>query len=337
MSSVSDPPVLSRLARFAWGTLAYNVAVILWGAFVRASGSGAGCGSHWPLCNGEIVPRAPSVATLIELSHRLTSGVALIAVVVLLVWTWRACAAGHPARRGALLSLILMLTEAGVGAGLVLFELVADNASMARAMFMATHLANTFLLLAALTLTAYWLSGGAPIRVAGRAGLAGGLSAIAVALILVGVSGAVAALGDTLYPSTSIGHAIAADLSSSSHMLIRLRVLHPMLAVTVGILLMMIAPRLPAPTDAPSLAAALSDRLRYGIIGLVTLQLGIGFANVILLAPVLMQIVHLLLADAVWIAFVLLAAATLAAPAPAAQHAAARQPAVVEVTPRAAR
>ena len=112
---------------------------------------------HWPLCNGEVIPRAPAVATLIEYSHRLTSGLALLAVVALLVWTWRACAAGHPARRGAVLSLIFILTEAAVGAGLVLFELVADNATMARAMFMAAHLVNTFLLLAVLTLTAWWL------------------------------------------------------------------------------------------------------------------------------------------------------------------------------------
>ena len=92
---------LSRLAKFAWGVLAYNIAVILWGAYVRASGSGAGCGEHWPLCNGVVLPRDPSTATLIEFSHRITSGLALIAVVALLVWVWRACAAGHPSRRAA--------------------------------------------------------------------------------------------------------------------------------------------------------------------------------------------------------------------------------------------
>ena len=108
--------------------LAYNLAVILWGAYVRASGSGAGCGAHWPLCNGEVIPRAPSIATLVEYSHRLTSGLALLGVVALMVWTWRVWGRGHPARRGALLSLIFILTEAAVGAGLVLFELVADNA-----------------------------------------------------------------------------------------------------------------------------------------------------------------------------------------------------------------
>lgn len=312
-SAPSAPSAASdALVKFAWGTLAYNVAVILWGAYVRASGSGAGCGSHWPLCNGEVLPRSPSVATLIEFSHRITSGLALIAVVVLLVWTWRATTAGHPARRGAAWSMFFMLTEAGVGAGLVLFQLVADNASMARAMFMAVHLANTFLLLAAITLTAYWLSGGDEIRAAGRGGLAAGLAAVGTGIILVSVSGAVAALGDTLYPSTSLSHAIAADLSTSSHFLIRLRVLHPTMAILVGIVMMLTAPRLPVASTSSAISSGISDRLRQGVVGIVALQMGAGFANVILLAPVWMQIVHLLLADAVWISFVLLSAATLA-------------------------
>jgi heme a synthase len=307
-----SPAASDRLVKFAWGTLAYNVAVILWGAYVRASGSGAGCGSHWPLCNGEVLPRAASVATLIEFSHRLTSGLALIAVVVLLVWTRRVTAPGHPARRGAMWSLFFMLTEAAVGAGLVLFQLVADNASMARAMFMAVHLANTFLLLGFITLTAYWLSGGDDIRVAGRGGLASGLAALAAGIILVSVSGAVAALGDTLYPSTSLSSALAADLSTSSHLLIRLRVLHPTIAILIGIILMLTAPRLPAVTSSSTTSSEIGSRLRQGVVGIVALQMGAGFANVILLAPVWMQIVHLLLADAVWIAFVLLSAATLA-------------------------
>jgi heme A synthase len=205
--------VHTRLARFAWGVLAYNIAVILWGAYVRASGSGAGCGSHWPFCNGEVLPRSPGVATMIEFSHRATSGLALLAVVALLVWTLRATRAGHPARGGAWTSLFFILTEAALGAGLVLFRLVADNATMARALFMAAHLMNTFILVACLTLTAYWLSGGAPVKVRG-AGWRGGAVALGLAaLILTGISGAVAALGDTLFPAGSLAEALSNDLS----------------------------------------------------------------------------------------------------------------------------
>jgi heme A synthase len=296
-----------RLTRFAWAVLIYTIGVILWGAYVRATGSGAGCGSHWPLCNGVVIPRAPSIETLIEYSHRVTSGIALLAVVALAWWVWRACAPGHPARRGAALALFFMLTEAAVGAALVLFQLVADNASMARAMFMAAHLVNTFILVAFLTLTAHWLSGGAALRVSARPGQALALGLGFIGLVLVGMSGAVAALGDTLYPSTSLLDGLRADLSASSHFLIRLRILHPTIAVLVGLALVFGTGRF-------RLAAA-DQRGRFAaraVIGLAAVQLVVGFVNVLLLAPVWMQILHLLLAQALWIAYVILAASVLA-------------------------
>src|SRR5437764_2061540 len=154
--------------RFAWGVLVYNVLVVLWGGFVRASGSGAGCGSHWPLCNGEVLPPAPQIATLIEFAHRVSSGLGLFVVVGLAIWAFRGYGKGHPVRLGAGLSLLFIITEALVGAGLVLFSLVADNATFARALFISVHLINTFLLLGALTLTAWWASGGASVRLRGQ-------------------------------------------------------------------------------------------------------------------------------------------------------------------------
>jgi heme a synthase len=303
---------VSRLARFAWAVLAANIGVILWGAYVRASGSGAGCGSHWPLCNGEVVPRTPTVATLIEYSHRLTSGIALLGVLALLIWTWRRCRPPHPARAGAALSMFFMLTEAAVGAGLVLFQLVADNATMARAMFMGVHLMNTFVLLGCLTLTAWWLSGGAALRVEGRRPLAAAIVAGCAALLLVSSSGAIAALGDTLFPSETLEHALRADLSATSHALIRLRVLHPVLAVLTAVALILGAPRLARGHGRGAARAA------RAVIALSVLQIGMGFLNVVLLAPVGLQILHLLTADAIWIAFVLLGATVLAEPRAAA-------------------
>src|SRR4030095_10313466 len=164
---------MDRFARYSWFTMACNVAVVLWGTIVRATGSGAGCGSHWPLCNGVVLPHAPRIETVIEFSHRLTSGLALLLVVGLVAGAFRFRPKGHAARKAAVFSMLFMIGEAAVGAGLVLFELVADNQSMARAMFMATHLVNTFFLLAALTLTAHFASGGAPFRA--RGALAGGV------------------------------------------------------------------------------------------------------------------------------------------------------------------
>jgi heme A synthase len=304
---------MSRLGRYAWSVLAYNIAVIVWGAYVRATGSGAGCGNHWPLCNGEMVPPSPTIATLIEYSHRLTSGLALLSVVVLLAWTWRSCRPGHPARGGAGLSLFFMLTEAAVGAGLVLFRLVADNASAARAMFMGVHLLNTFVLLACIALTAWWLSGGAPVRLAGRPALTGAVVAGCVALLLVSSSGAVAALGDTLFPSRSLSEALSADLSATSHLLIRLRVLHPVLAGSTAVMLFWLAPWIARGRDRAA------SRLSRAVVGLAVLQIALGFANIVLLAPVWLQLVHLTVADSIWIAFVLLGAASLASPANAQQ------------------
>jgi heme A synthase len=294
----------SRLAPFAWFVLAYNVAVILWGAYVRATGSGAGCGNHWPLCNGEVVPRAPQVATLIEFSHRFTSGLALLAIAGLVIWIFRACPPRHPARVGAVLSAILILTEAAVGAGLVLFELVADNATIARAMFIAVHLLNTFLLLAALTLTAWWVSVDAPF-VRERVRPAATLAAACLALLVAGASGAVAALGDTLFPSSRLSDALWADLSATSHFLIRLRILHPMLAVAAGLVVLTSAARLARG------GSAIDRRGARLVSTLVIVQLALGLLNVILLAPVWLQLTHLLVADAIWIGVVLLGASAL--------------------------
>jgi len=305
--------VATRLSRFGWSLLVYNVAVILWGAYVRASGSGAGCGSHWPLCNGEVIPRLPATATVIEFSHRLTSGLALVGVVVLWVWTRRARPAGDPARVGAAASVLFILAEAAVGAGLVLFRLVADNASMARALFMAAHLTNTFVLLAALTLTAWWLSGGAVPSVRERPRLASAWVFSAAAFLVASISGAVAALGDTLYPSASLAEGLRADLSATSHLLIRLRMLHPVLAVSAVAIALLVAPRLVQRED------AIGQLLGRTVIVLSALQVVAGLTNVLLLAPTWMQLIHLLLADGVWISLVLLGAQALS-PGPAATN-----------------
>jgi heme A synthase len=299
---------LDRFALFTWAVLAYNLVVVIWGAFVRATGSGAGCGSHWPLCNGDVVPRAPEVATMIEFTHRVTSGLALVAVVVMLVWAYRAFPVGHRVRFGAKLSLILIIIEALLGAGLVLFELVADNASRMRAFSMVAHLVNTFLLLGALTITAWWASGGRDFRLRGQGRVGTLLLLGTVGILLVGATGAIAALGDTLFPSASLGEGLRDSFSRDSHPLVRLRKLHPFIAIGVGLFLILAA-RLIARVRPSPLIRRLADTL----VGLYLLQIFAGVVNVILLAPVWMQLVHLLLGDFVWIAFVLLAASALAA------------------------
>lgn len=299
----------SRFSIYAWGVVAFNLAVILWGAYVRASGSGAGCGSHWPLCNGEVLPRSPRIETLIEFTHRLTSGMALLLIVGLVIWAFRAFPKKHPVRAGAVLSLLFILSEALIGAGLVLFELVAENASIARAMFMSVHLVNTFVLLAVMTLTAWWASGGAPMRWRNQGGIAWLLLFALLGMVVLAVSGAVAALGDTLFPAETLTAGIKQDFSPTAHFLLRLRLLHPGLAVFIGCVVILTAAA--ASFSRPTLHVRRSSSV---VIALVFTQLGAGLLNVALLAPVWLQLVHLLLADLVWLALVILTASTLAQP-----------------------
>lgn len=309
-----------RFSRFAWVTLGYNVLVILWGAGVRATGSGAGCGSHYPLCNGVVVPRDISTATFIELTHRATSGIALLLIIYLVVRAVKLYrqakltgdaqlkAQLRRVRLASCVTLFFTLTEATIGAGLVIFELVADNDSVARAAMLGVHLINTFLLLGALTLAAWWSRAGASVGSLklNQHPMASLLFAASLAgTLMLGASGAVAALGDTLFPVKSLGEGLSNDLTGAGHYLVQLRVLHPVLAAVVGMMI----------TGAAcwTLKTTSSERTRK-LARVVMLMLGVeivaGGVNVLLLAPVWMQIIHLLLADAMWIGLVLLTATT---------------------------
>jgi heme A synthase len=300
-----------RFVRYAAFVLAYNVAVILWGAFVRATGSGAGCGEHWPLCNGEVMPRSPQLATVIEFTHRLTSGLAGLFVIALLVAAFRAFPKGHIVRRCAAWSLALTLTEGLIGAGLVLLGHVAKNTSVWRGVSLTVHLINTLFLLAALACTMWFArsprSSSTPAVprlpiIVGGAGL-----------LFIGVSGAIAALGDTLFASESLASGWANDFSSSAHIFLRLRIIHPIAAVLIAAFVIVFATRVLTRSGAGTPVRKLAATL----VGLIVIQLLLGVVNLLLLAPVWMQILHLLTADAVWIAFVLLSVESLyPAPAP---------------------
>lgn len=300
-----------RFTTYAWIVLAYLLAIILWGAYVRATGSGAGCGSHWPLCNGEIIPRSPQTETLVEFTHRLTSGFSGVLVLIMLVWAFRTYPSGHLVRRGAVLSTVFIIIEGLIGAGLVRFELVATNDSVARAITIVLHLVNTFILLAAVTLTAWWSRHERPLQLRDQ-GLVGWLLGIGfVGMLVLGASGAVTALGDTLFPAASLAEGLRQDFSSTAHFLLRLRFWHPVISIGMGLYLIgagtMIYMRRPS---------ANTRRFSRALKIIFLVQLGVGALNVYLLAPVWMQLIHLFLADTVWIVLVLLAASALAQEAP---------------------
>ncbi len=301
---------MNRFAKFAWGVLLYNIAVVVWGAYVRASKSGAGCGEHWPDCNGQIIPPAPTLKTMIEFTHRTTSGFAGILVIVLLVWAFRAFAKGHVVRLGAVLSFIFIVIEGLIGAVLVKKGLVAENDSVARALVISIHLANTLILLAVLALTAWWATikkdAGWPLQFTGNEKATLILGACLLGVIGLSVTGAITALGATLFPVNSLAEGLARDLSPR-HFLESLIWIHPVAAVFVGLVLTFCVVFIGALRKGQTIAALTKIQ-----IGLVVIQLICGGINLLLHAPVWLQLVHLLLADLVWVNLVLFTAAVLA-------------------------
>jgi heme A synthase len=282
-------------------TLGWILLVILWGAWVRITGSGAGCGEHWPLCNGVVIPQEPQIKTLIELTHRLTSGIALV-LGTTLYWRCRKhYELGNPVRRAAGNSLMFLIFEALIGAAIVLLGWVANNPSLARAISSMLHLVNTFTLVAWLTLTTAWASG---VRVASwktASPLQKRVAALGLTLLLLsGATGAIAALGNTLFPVGTLAEGFEQDLDPASHFLLRLRVSHPLVAVATAVVLWFYSRKI---RDQLTLS---SERLApNALIIILGLQISLGFFNLALLAPGWLQLTHLFVANAVWIAFVL--------------------------------
>lgn len=292
---------LDRFAKYSWGVLTYNLAVILWGAYVRASGSGAGCGSHWPLCNGDVLPRAPRVDTIIEFAHRMSSGLAFSLVLGMFIWARRIYQENSSVRRAAKWAMILMITESLAGASLVIFHWVAGDTSLGRVIMMGVHLLNTHLLIGAIVLTAWWSS--SVERNTTRWNQFHWALAIALlATLMMSMAGAVTALGDTLFPTDSLAEGLQQDFSPTAHFIIRLRVLHPFIAMVVGLYITFVAGIIIMETEKGQFVRELAR----GLIVIYAIQLLAGLVNLLLLAPIWMQIIHLFLADLTWVALVLL-------------------------------
>lgn len=305
--------------RFAWAVLAFNIPVILWGAYVRISFSGDGCGAHWPFCNGQVIPTHMAVPMAIEFTHRAMTGVDTFAVLAMCLWAFLAFPRKHAARLYSGLSVLFLFIEALLGAGLVLLQLVANNDSPWRAAYFSAHLTNTMLLLAALTATAWAASNGIERIEWKRAPRL--LQVALLVAIAVSITGGIAALGDTLFPAATLTSGMEQDFSSTASLLLRLRMIHPVIAVLGAAYLMYVAGRILQRDDsgAPRTAAA-------RVLFITLLQLIAGMVNITLLAPMWMQLLHLFFADVLWLAVVVLTldtAASLAVPKPRAVSAAA--------------
>ncbi len=286
------------LIRFAWATLAVNVGVIVFGAYVRATGSGAGCGPNWPTCHGSVIPAGLEGARAVEFTHRATSGVALLMVAWLVRWVFRSFPRRHPARRGAALSGLFILAEAAIGGLIVVYGWVAEDTSAARTAAVPIHLVNTLLLLAALTLTIWSVSGGGRVRLSLDRGMARLLVGGGIGVVLIAATGAITALADTLFPLSSPAAGLPGGLDEAEHFLTRLRVAHPIVAVVVGVYVARLAWNRRIDER--------SGRRRSSVVLLafLAIQFAAGPLNIALLTPVWLQLVHLLLADLVWVSLI---------------------------------
>lgn len=287
--------------RYSLFVLAYNLLVILWGVFLRASKSGDGCGQHWLTCHGEIIPSAPELKTIIEFSHRITSAVSFFLVLGLLIWAYRKYERRNPIRWFALGAFVFIVTEALIGAGLVLTGNTAENLTPTRPIWMAGHLINTFILLAFLTMTSWLAYGGKMFSLRIEFKFALMILLAFIGILFISVTGSIAALSNLVFPSESLAEGLAKDFSPSSHLLIRLRVSHPIASILVSVYLIFFADFLKRAKPSEKVSFW-SKKLSV----LVVAQLISGTATLLTLSPILMQVLHLLLADLIWIAFLLL-------------------------------
>lgn len=296
-----------KLRAAAWAFVVYLIGVILFGAWVRITHSGAGCGDHWPTCHGELVPLAPSTETMIEYTHRLTSGLCGVIAIGVLIAAFVVDRAGRMTRAAAVV-LLLTILEGAIGAGLVLGELVNNDDSVARALVIALHLVNTLILMAAAALTAWWAGGQPGFSLRKPTAWRRWLIACGVLLIVTSMTGAVTALGDTLFPvDPTLGDGLLSrirdDLSGASHFLVRLRIVHPVVAVVAATTTFAVASLARYRSD-----DALTVRIAGILAVVIGLQTAFGVVNIGLHAPAWMQLVHLATAQVVWIMFVLLCA-----------------------------
>ena len=304
ISKVSTSPELSLFSKIAWWSLVVNLGVVAWGAYLRAMQYGDGCGSHWPLCDGESKPLHGPIAKIVEFSHRGSTGLTLLFAVALILLGRRWFPAGSQTRKFAYIVGAFVALEALVGMVLVKFGLVANNASPQRAWVMSFHVVSTFLLMAATTWAAYTGTGGRRLVFKGQ-GAVGWMLALGFAMLAgLGVSGAISALGHTLDPVPDV---LREAVRPGAFWMVRLQPYHPYVSLAVGMFMVLIATLLGNLRPSPEVR-------RAGIImvGAFLIELGIGLANILLKAPIGLQMVHLAAADAAVVTFAYFAAAALA-------------------------
>ena len=293
-----------QYVRILWG---YTIIVVLWGAWVRVSKSGDGCGRSWPLCRGEILPgniSSVDTSTWIEWTHRFSTGVFGLAVILLVIMAFKIFPTGHRVRKLCLWTLFFTLTEALIGAKLVLSELVGEVSSFQRAFVMSIHQVNSLLLTGSLALSFknphnYHQS----LLFKKDKYLKLKSYILKIGFLLLSVTGAIAALSSTLFPSESLVEGFWLDLQKQSHWLVQWRISHPFFAVCyVAVSVFLLSSfKLKIKEGVIMKKEYLRHTVRVNLlIFLYLLAFMIGLTNLLTLSPITLKLIHLTVTHILW-------------------------------------
>ncbi len=291
----------SYFSKYALLYLIYNIYTILGGSYVRATNSGAGCGKHWPLCGGKVIPNFYFIHTLIEFSHRISSALVTVGGILLVAWSFYIYEKGNKIRHCSLGVLFFIFLEALLGALLVLLGLVAKNNSNLRLIFMPLHLVTTFLLLATLVITYVWSKNYPSEFHLKNKPIKKSITSLLL-LLFISCTGSITALSDTLFRPNYISENFINDIIFSQNILKILRSFHPILAIIISYILIKLLFSIKTYKNQLNEKNYITTNNYFKIfIGLTVIQIVIGFTNIFLLIPVWTQIIHLLTADLIWI------------------------------------
>ena len=279
-----------KVESYAKAGLLLSIASILAGAFVRATGSGDGCGATWPTCKGKIIPALSDTSELIEFSHRSVSGVLLVVTLIIFAKT-RKFQKDSLVRTVTNYLTFFVIFEALIGAVIVIFEWVGLNSSLPRIIAVPIHLVNTFGLLGSYAILYKILQDDLQNI---KNMFNKNFLLISSLFLLSGATGSITALADVIFPSASFVEGFLADFDRTSEVLTRLRILHPIISSTLSIVLYVYATGI---------------RKKYNVSvkplqTLILIAVFLGVINVLSNIVLPLSILHLAIADFLWISYI---------------------------------
>jgi len=279
-----------KVESYAKAGLLLSIASILAGAFVRATGSGDGCGATWPTCKGRVIPALSDTSELIEFSHRSVSGVLLVVTLIIFAKT-RKFQKDSLVRTVTNYLTFFVIFEALIGAVIVIFEWVGLNSSLPRIIAVPIHLINTFGLLGSYAILYKILQDDLQDI---KNLFNKNFLLISSLFLLSGATGSIAALADVLFPSTSFVEGFLSDFDRTSEVLTRLRILHPIISSTLSIVLYLYATGIRKKFNIS--VKPLQILILFGVF--------LGVINVLSNIVLPLSILHLAIADFLWISYI---------------------------------